>query len=195
MLAPYAPPAPPPSRSRCLARFDDSAKGADVQQWIAAVRNWGFEKMAQASPSARKRPLSPHLQIWRWGPGMTASILNRVSGVGLSLVGLPLLLWWLAALASGPEAYATFAGWAWADVSQLNWSGGAAVASLLKLLVKVVLVGLTWALFQHTATGLRHYVLDIGAGYELDANNRWAIITLIAPLVLTALFWAYILAR
>lgn len=149
--------------------------------------------MAQARP--RTRPLSPHLQIWRWGPGMTASILNRMSGVGLSLVGLPLLIWWLGALASGPAAYATFTGWAWADLSQLSWSGTQAIVSLLRIVAKLVLIGLTWALFQHTCTSLRHYVLDLGAGYELDTNNRWATVALVAPLVLTALFWAFILLR
>ena len=55
---------------------------------------------------ASNRPISPHLQIWKWGPGMAVSILHRVTGSGLSLVGLAVLLYWLGALASGPEAYA-----------------------------------------------------------------------------------------
>src|SRR5512140_725757 len=68
-------------------------------------------KMASANqPGAKNRPLSPHLQIWRWGPAMLVSILHRVTGGGLSVVGLAVLLWWLGALVSGPEAYATFAG-------------------------------------------------------------------------------------
>lgn len=133
--------------------------------------------MAQAGTSNRNRPLSPHLQIWRWGPAMAVSILNRVTGVGLTLIGLPVLLWWLGALASGPEAYADFLEHA------SSWYG------------MVVLVGLSWALFQHAATGLRHLVLDTGAGYELEANNRWSIFTMIIPVVLTALFWALLLAR
>ena len=54
------------------------------------------------------RPLSPHLSIWKWGPAMLVSILHRISGDGLTLVGLPVLLWWLGALASGPEAYEFF---------------------------------------------------------------------------------------
>ena len=49
-----------------------------------------------------QRPLSPHLQIWRWGPHMLVSILHRVTGSALALVGLPLLAWFLGALASGP---------------------------------------------------------------------------------------------
>jgi succinate dehydrogenase / fumarate reductase cytochrome b subunit len=135
-------------------------------------------KMASAKqPGARSRPLSPHLQIWRWGPAMLVSILHRVTGGGLSVVGLAVLLWWLGALVSGPAAYATFT---------------TVMGSPLGLLV---LVGLTWAFFQHMCTGLRHYVLDIGAGYELESNARWSVITIVASVVLTAATWACILLR
>ena len=130
--------------------------------------------MAQAPGN---RPLSPHLQIWRWGPGMLVSILHRVTGTGLSFVGLAVLLWWLGALASGPAAYATFTALASA------WYG------------KVVLIGLTWAVFQHLFSGLRHFVLDIGAGYELTTNNRWAAVIPVLSILFTAAFWAVILFR
>ena len=121
------------------------------------------------------RPLSPHLTIWRWGPHMAVSILNRVTGVGLSVVGAVLFVWWLVAAASGPEAYATFAGVA------TGWLG------------VLVGVGLTWALVFHTFGGIRHYVLDIGAGYELTTNKRWSWIVIGMSFVVTAAIWAYIL--
>ena len=123
------------------------------------------------------RPLSPHLQIWRWGPGMTISILHRVTGNGLAVAGLGVLVWWLAALASGPDAYAAFQGIAG------SWFG------------LVVLVGISWAFFSHMASGLRHFVMDLGAGYELDLNNRWALLTPAIGILLTAAFWAVILLR
>ena len=121
------------------------------------------------------RPLSPHLSIWKWGPAMLVSILHRVSGDGMALVGLPVLLWWLGALASGPEAYETFTGIATA------WYG------------YVVLVGLSWAFFNHFCSGIRHFVLDIGAGYEVETNDRWSVVTTIGGIVLTAAFWAALL--
>ena len=123
------------------------------------------------------RPLSPHLQIWRWGPGMTTSIFHRVTGNGLAVAGLGVLVWWLAALASGPEAYAAFQGIAG------SWFG------------LLVLVGISWAFFSHMASGLRHFVMDLGAGYELDLNNRWALLTPAIGILLTAAFWAVILLR
>jgi succinate dehydrogenase / fumarate reductase, cytochrome b subunit len=118
------------------------------------------------------RPLSPHLTIWKWGPGMLVSILHRISGDGLAFVGLPVLLWWLGALASGPEPYETFT---WAATSIPGY---------------VVLVGLSWAFFNHFCSGIRHFVLDAGAGYELDTNKIWSVISVVGGIVLTAAFWA-----
>jgi len=139
--------------------------------------------MAQARSN---RPLSPHLQIWRWGPAMLVSILHRMTGNGLAFVGLGLLLWWLGAIAGGPESYQTFLDYVWTGA-------GGGIQTITAVLGKVVLVGLTWAFFQHLATGVRHFVLDIGAGYELDANARWSWFTILFSIAATALFWAFVL--
>lgn len=105
---------------------------------------------------------------------MLVSILHRVSGDGMALVGLAVLVWWLGALASGPAAYETFV---WAATSPIGY---------------VVMVGLTWAFFTHLMSGLRHFVLDIGAGYELDTNRLWSIASPLIAIALTAALWAYI---
>lgn len=141
--------------------------------------------MAQARSN---RPLSPHLQVWRWGPAMLVSILHRVTGNGLAFVGLGLLLWWIGALASGPEAYNSFLNWVWIGE-------GGSLPYLTAILGKVVLVGLTWAFFQHMATGLRHFVLDIGAGYELQTNARWSSLTILFSVAATSVFWAFVVLR
>ena len=121
------------------------------------------------------RPLSPHLSIWRWGPHMAVSILHRVTGTGLSILGLGVLTWWLMALADGPEAYGPFT---------------AAAAHPLGL---VVLIGLTWAFFQHLFSGIRHLAMDSGAAFELDTNKRFAVLTILASVLVTAVLWAYLL--
>ena len=59
----------------------------------------------------------------------------------------------------------------------------------------VVLVGLSWAFFSHMMSGLRHFVMDIGAGYELDTNKTWSILAPLLGILLTAGFWALILLR
>ncbi|MEM1133134.1 MAG: succinate dehydrogenase, cytochrome b556 subunit [Pseudomonadota bacterium] len=127
--------------------------------------------MTQKSP----RPLSPHLSIWRWGPAMAVSILHRITGDGMAIVGGVLFSWWLFAAASGPEYYGVF------QSVMGSWFG------------YVVLIGLSWAFFQHLLSGLRHFVLDIGAGYEVDSNNMWSSVIPLLALVLTAGFWALIL--
>ena len=121
------------------------------------------------------RPLSPHLTIWKWGPHMLVSILHRITGAGLSVVGGIALVWWLTAAATSAKAYESFA-----DHAD-NWYG------------VVIGVGLTWALFQHTLSGVRHLVMDMGAGYELNTNKRWALMTMLGSALLTLLFWVYIL--
>jgi len=108
---------------------------------------------------------------------MFVSILHRVSGSGLAVAGLAVLLWWLGALAGGEESYATFSKHA------SSWYG------------MVVLVGISWAFFNHMASGIRHFVLDIGAGFELVSNARWSVLTPIIAILLTAAFWAALLLR
>ncbi len=124
-----------------------------------------------------ERPIAPHLQIWKWGPHMLVSILHRITGDGMAIVGLFVLLWWLGALASGPEYYATFSEWMGSPLGM------------------VVLIGLSWAFFTHMTSGLRHFVLDIGAGYELDTNRLWSIVSPVVGILLTAGFWALILTK
>jgi succinate dehydrogenase / fumarate reductase cytochrome b subunit len=121
------------------------------------------------------RPMSPHLTIWRWGPGMLVSILHRVTGGALTVAGLALLTWWLVALEAGGAAYDRFA---------------AAATHPLGL---IVLVGLTWAFWQHLLSGIRHLVLDTGAGFEARVNRFFAVLTLAASLFLTALTWAILM--
>lgn len=117
------------------------------------------------------RPLSPHLTIWKWGPHMLVSILHRITGSALTIAGLALLSWWLLSLAAGPAAYEQFA------------------AAATHPLGMVVLVGLTWAFWQHFFSGLRHLFLDMGAGYELKTNRLFAMLTIAAALFATAVTW------
>lgn len=124
-----------------------------------------------------QRPLSPHLSIWKWGPHMAVSILHRITGDGMALAGLGVLLWWLGALAGGEASYQAFRDYA---------------ASPLGM---VVLVGLSWAFFSHMCSGLRHFVLDLGAGYELTTNKTFSVVAPLTGILLTVAFWAILLAK
>ena len=116
------------------------------------------------------RPLSPHLQIWRWNVTMALSILHRVSGVGLGLGSL-LLAWWLIAAASGPEAFATVQGFIGSIIGRL------------------VLFGFTVSLFFHLCNGVRHLVWDVGYGFDIKTAERSAWFVVAATVVLTLIAW------
>jgi len=106
---------------------------------------------------------------------MAASIFHRVSGAGLSTVGLAVLTWWLVALSGGPEPYALF------------------TKAASNIFGRIVLIGLTWAFFQHLLSGIRHLVMDTGAAFELGVNKTFALVTLVGSVLLTAALWWYVL--
>lgn len=118
----------------------------------------------------RERPLSPHLQVYRWQVQMVTSILHRTTGIILS-IGALLIAWGLLALAGGPESWAKF------------------VACARSPLGFLVLFGWTWALCYHLINGIRHLVQDAGYAYKIEAFVRNSWISVIGSLVLTALVW------
>jgi succinate dehydrogenase / fumarate reductase cytochrome b subunit len=125
-----------------------------------------------------RRPLSPHIGIYRWPPTMVASILNRATGIALS-AGSLLLVWWLVAAATGPAAFASVQGF---------------VASPLGLLM---LLGWTASLFYHLFAGIRHLAWDAGRGFAPATLSpiTWVVLGLTG--VSTLLVWVvgyYLLA-
>ncbi len=125
--------------------------------------------MAQPSKSVA-RPLSPHLQIYRFSLLMAMSIIHRITGAAL-YIGTLLLVWWLLALASGAQAYAVFTGFAGSFLGQL------------------ILFGYTWALLHHMMGGIRHLIWDMGVGLDVVRARMIARFTLIASLSLSVLVW------
>ncbi|MFI4947430.1 MAG: succinate dehydrogenase, cytochrome b556 subunit [Alphaproteobacteria bacterium] len=121
------------------------------------------------------RPLSPHLQIYRWQLTSVLSILHRSAGLALTL-GAILLVWWFAAAADGPQAYAgvqAFLG---------SWLG------------RLLLFGWSLALFYHLCNGLRHLWWDTGRGFELKTAyaSGWTVVG--ATILLTLIAWTLGLA-
>jgi succinate dehydrogenase / fumarate reductase, cytochrome b subunit len=127
------------------------------------------------SEHASERPLSPHLQIYRPAISMVMSIFHRLTGTALYL-GMLMLAWWLIAAASGPDYYAV----------AMDWIGS--------VLGYLILIGLSWAVFHHALGGLRHFLWDTGRGFEIPTVLRLSWATLLGSLMLTALFWAAMLA-
>lgn len=126
-----------------------------------------------AAAGARgSRPLSPHLQVYSPLINMVMSIFHRITGAALYF-GTLLLAWWLVAAAVGPEYFEYVSG---------------VFGSPIGLLV---LFGYTWALMHHMLGGLRHFIWDTGAGFDLKTVDILSWGTIIGSLLLTALIWLY----
>jgi succinate dehydrogenase cytochrome b subunit len=120
--------------------------------------------------ATRERPLSPHLQVYRWQITMTMSILHRVSGVILT-VGAFGVAWWLLALAAGGEHYT---------------HASACIASPLGL---VLLFGFSLSLVYHLLNGVRHLLWDMGRGFEIPEFYRTGWTVAVLTVVFTAAIW------
>ncbi len=123
------------------------------------------------SSQPSKRPLSPHIQIWKWTLTMALSILHRASGIALS-VGTLMLVWMLVAAASGQAAYDGFHSFASSFIGQL------------------MLFGWTGAVYFHLCAGIRHLLMDAGYLLTIPQAERAGKIIFIVSIALTFATWA-----
>lgn len=122
-----------------------------------------------------QRPLSPHLQVYRPQITSVLSISHRMTGLLLAASSL-LLVAWLVAAASGPQAYAS------AQEFFDHWS------------IKVLLIAVSFAFFYHLCNGIRHLCWDAGFGFEIRQVivSGWTVV--IAAALLTLGFWLLLAA-
>jgi succinate dehydrogenase / fumarate reductase cytochrome b subunit len=144
----------------------DAINKATTARWPVCRANVRDPTMADVNPS--KRPLSPHLQIYR--PQLTAitSILTRITGNAL-IVAAVLIVWWLLAAATGPAYFAV------ADCVLRSWFG------------KLVFFGSIWAVWYHFLAGLRHLWFDSGRGLDIPTAERLGKGMIAGSVVLTLL--------
>lgn len=117
------------------------------------------------------RPTSPHLSIWRFTLTMFLSILHRILGVGL-YIGTLLVILWLGAAALGEDQLA------------------AVNAFYAHPLLQIVFFLYTLTLFQHMAGGIKHFIWDIGRGFEAGSRDAISIATLVFSIAMTLGLWA-----
>ncbi|WP_374555974.1 succinate dehydrogenase, cytochrome b556 subunit [Thermomonas sp.] len=132
--------------------------------------------MAASEPRVRERPLSPHLQVYRWQVQMASSILHRITGTILA-IGALAFVYGLLALAGGPQRWAAFAD------------------CLAGPLGKFLLLGFSWALAYHLINGVRHLLQDGGLGFSVPDFVRSSWISIIGSIVLTAIGWGIVLSH
>jgi len=126
-------------------------------------------------PNGRPRPLSPHLQVWRWHVTMLASILTRITGSAL-YGATALIVLWLGSLAFGREAYEVFVSFAGSPPGLIVW------------------FGLTVCLLYHFAAGVRHLIWDAGAGLSPKAADLASHLSIWFGVIASVAFWAALLA-
>lgn len=116
------------------------------------------------------RPLSPHLQIYKPIPTMVMSFLHRFTG-GALYFGTLLVVWWLVAASTG----AAYFEW-------VSWFMGTFIGRL-------ILFGYTWALLHHMLGGLRHFMWDLGYGFEKHFSTKVAKALFVSSICLTIVVW------
>lgn len=126
--------------------------------------------MTDTPAARRQRPLSPHLQVYRLPLPALTSIAHRITGVGLT-VGTLLLVWWLVAAATGPDAYACASNF---------------IASPIGL---VLMFGWTVALWYHLFNGVRHLIWDSAKMLTLEQSYSSAKLVIAATVAATLATW------
>lgn len=118
----------------------------------------------------RDRPMSPHMQVWRWHVTMATSILHRATGMAL-YAGVLIVMGWIVAVAAGADAFDSYRGLLASPFGQL------------------VMFGMTVSLFYHLANGIRHLFWDAGKGLEPKTADMtgWAVI--VFGVVAAVLIW------
>ena len=121
-------------------------------------------------PATRERPLSPHLQVYRWQITMVMSILHRATGIGLT-VGAFVLAWWLLALAQGGN------------------TADRAMHLVASPVGKVLLFLFSMALVYHLLNGIRHLLWDAGRGFDIPSVYKSGYTVFALTVVITAAIW------
>ncbi len=116
------------------------------------------------------RPLSPHLQIYKPMLSMMMSITHRITGVALYF-GSILIVWWFAAAATSDGYFELVQGFFG------HWFG------------RLILFGFTWALIHHAIGGFRHFIWDLGKGFDLKTVEWMVKANLVGSILLTILLW------
>jgi succinate dehydrogenase / fumarate reductase cytochrome b subunit len=117
-----------------------------------------------------KRPMSPHVSIWKWHITMAGSILHRATGCA-NYVGAAVIVAWLFATAAGPDYYEPLSA-----VTGSIWG-------------QLVLFGFTISVCYHLLSGLRHLFWDAGKGFNPKFASAVGAIILVSSVALAVAIW------
>tara|TARA_X000000950_G_scaffold105109_1_gene132422 strand:- start:181 stop:564 length:384 start_codon:yes stop_codon:yes gene_type:complete len=117
-----------------------------------------------------KEPLSPHIQIYRWHISSLVSISHRITGI-INIIAITLICFWASLLLLGEGKYET-------------------IDFFLNSLVgKFIILGLTWSFLFQILSEIRHLIMDLGYGFEIQTSKITGLIVIIGSIILTIIFY------
>ena len=117
-----------------------------------------------------KNPLSPHIQIYRWHISSLVSISHRITGI-INIVAITLICIWTASLILGDTNY---------DVINLF---------LTSIFGKFIVIGLAWSFSFQILSEVRHLLMDMGYGFELQTTRITGLGVIFGSILLTILIY------
>ena len=117
-----------------------------------------------------KKPLSPHIQIYRWHISSLVSISHRITGI-INIIGITFICLWVSLLLFGESNY---------DI----------IKSFLNTMIgKFIILGLTWSFSFQILSEIRHLIMDFGYGFELKTTRVTGILVIFGSIILTIAFY------
>ena len=117
-----------------------------------------------------KRPLSPHIQIYRWHVSSLVSISHRITGI-INIIAITLICLWVSLI----------------FISENNYE---MINSLLSSKIgKFIILGLTWSFSFQILSEIRHLIMDLGYGFELRTSKITGLLVIFGSLILTVIFY------
>ena len=117
-----------------------------------------------------KRPLSPHIQIYRWHVSSLVSISHRITGI-INIIAITLICLWVSSI----------------FISEKNYE---IINILLSSKIgKFIILGLTWSFSFQILSEIRHLIMDLGYGFELKISKITGLLVIFGSLILTVIFY------
>ena len=119
-----------------------------------------------------KRPLSPHIQIYKWHISSLVSISHRITGI-INIIAITLICLWASLLFLAEENYET-------------------VELLMSSLIgKFIILGIIWSFSFQILSEIRHLIMDFGYGFELKTSRITGLIVIFGSIILTVIFYLF----
>ena len=117
-----------------------------------------------------KEPLSPHIQIYRWHISSLVSISHRITGI-INIIAITIICFWASSLLLGENNYE-------------------AIYSFLNSFIgKFIILGITWSFLFQILSEIRHLIMDLGYGFEIQTTKITGLIVIFGSIIFTIIFY------